>query len=578
LKSGPRKTAGHDPLWANQFQPRSYLLLALVLAIFPVLYAIAFTHFNGVNVLFWDELELPEFLVKVANGQSAWMDWFAQHNEHRLFFPRLVFVLLTYLTGFDSKAAMYVVLGLFLANLAILYLVFRKQIGDPARLLWFAPLGFLAFHLRQFDNLLWGFQLSFVLPMTLALGAFYLTDRLSNEPAPPRRPLWGLWAALCSFGASFSSAMGLLIAPILIVQTFLCQPDKRERQHWVVLFGFLTLLEWALYFQGFIKPWHHPSWSVIYKDPILFSKYFLACLGGVFENQHTAMACGAVLGGLFFWTVYDLWRNRQLQAHGVALGTAGFVLLTLLSIAVGRAGFGLEQGLASRYTSFTVYFYAALYLMHLPRPAEQHKPWGGMATGLVLAVISISALSAMATSGKIGRDTRAAREYMAYVLRNYPLASDEELRLLYPNSEKVRTVAEILARHRWNAFGNPSPDDPLANKVRLSQEPMLYFDNICYRVTEKSVVIDGPWALDINHKQAAGGVYLRMKGKYYPALYGRERVDVANHFKNSRYQFTGVFALLPRDAFVPGSNPLEIIVLTRDRKAYYVPRRVEIKL
>ncbi len=577
-RSAPMGISGPDKPGTGEGKRGIFWYLALAAAVLPAFCAFGFVHLNGVNVVFWDELELPEFLAKVADHQSTWGEWFAQHNEHRLFFPRMIFAALTSLTGLNSKAAMFLVLGLFLVNLAVLYAVFRRQAGGPARNGWFVPLAFLVFHLRQFDNLLWGFQLSFVLPMTLALAAFYLTDRLNREPEPWRRPLWGWLAALCSFCASFSSAMGLLIGPVLMVQTWLCLPDKRERQIWAVLFGLLTLLAWALYFRGFIKPGHHPAWSVIYQDPVLVGKYFLLVLGGIFENKHTAMACGAIAGGLFLWTVLDLWRDRRLRAHGFALGTALFVLLTLLSITVGRAGFGLEQGLASRYTSFTVYFYAALFLLQLPRPANQQKPWGWAAVGALLALVFLSGLSALAASGKNGRDIRLAREYMAYVLQNARLASDEELRFLYPNPDKVRRVAEVLSRRRWNAFKEALPDDPLAGKARLAEEPLLHFDGLCYRATDQAVVFDGPWALDLNRRQAAGGVYIRMKGKYYPALYGRERPDVADHFHNDRYRFTGVYALLPREAFAPGSNPVEIIVLTKDRKAYYPPRLVDVNM
>lgn len=55
-----------------------FLVLAVMIAVFAV------------NVPFLDQWELVELFRKYHEGQLGFADFFAQHNEHRLLFPRLV--------------------------------------------------------------------------------------------------------------------------------------------------------------------------------------------------------------------------------------------------------------------------------------------------------------------------------------------------------------------------------------------------------------------------------------------------------------------------------------------------------
>jgi hypothetical protein len=51
-----------------------------------------------------------------------------------------------------------------------------------------------------------------------------------------------------------------------------------------------------------------------------------------------------------------------------------------------------------------------------------------------------------------------------------------------------------------------------------------------------------------------------------------------NYSPNLRPEYPGYFGLLPRDAFLPGVNPIELIVLTKDRQTYYTSKIVMITI
>jgi len=63
------------------------------------------THW--VAVPFWDEWETPGAqLADYCQGSLDWADLFGQHNEHRLFFPRLIWLPLAILAGSHATIAM----------------------------------------------------------------------------------------------------------------------------------------------------------------------------------------------------------------------------------------------------------------------------------------------------------------------------------------------------------------------------------------------------------------------------------------------------------------------------------------
>ena len=61
-----------------------------------------------------DQWEFIPFLEKAYNGTLSWHDFWAQHNEHRIVFPRLVFLLLAKLTAWNLyyEVAANLLLGL----------------------------------------------------------------------------------------------------------------------------------------------------------------------------------------------------------------------------------------------------------------------------------------------------------------------------------------------------------------------------------------------------------------------------------------------------------------------------------
>ncbi|KGF72007.1 hypothetical protein DO97_13305 [Neosynechococcus sphagnicola sy1] len=121
-------------------------------------------HFS-VNVPFGDDWELIPLFEKVATGTVRVQDLFAPHSEHRMVFPRLLFLAIAF--GSHWNLQVELCLNIFLAMLtflAIACLARQQTAGGYHRALHLANLlscGFL-FSWVQWENWLWGFQIAWV--------------------------------------------------------------------------------------------------------------------------------------------------------------------------------------------------------------------------------------------------------------------------------------------------------------------------------------------------------------------------------------------------------------------------------
>jgi hypothetical protein len=102
-----------------------------------------------------------EWIGRVTGNEPVTLSWlWSQHNEHRMFLPRLIYFALGWLSGFDFRAGaffyIFILSGLSLAMMATVR-VFRGQTR-----LYDAFFPLLLMHWGQYDNLIWGFQLNFV--------------------------------------------------------------------------------------------------------------------------------------------------------------------------------------------------------------------------------------------------------------------------------------------------------------------------------------------------------------------------------------------------------------------------------
>lgn len=414
--------------------------LAVALAL-PVFLSFNYVHRFGVDLPYLDDWELVPLIDRWLGGTVRLEELFAPHNEHRIFWPRLAMLAVVRWGQYDLRALMFASWALLSATTALLLWEHVGTFGRTrgALLLW-VPLAWLLLSPRQYENLLWGWQIQFFL-CTASFSASMVSLHRAQRA-------WKLaLAAVLGGVCSFTIAAGLGVWPAGAALLML----QRRGWRWVAAWGVAGVAAIAAYLRGFDPNPHHGDPTYLLSRPLAGGRFLLAALGAPFSHDAGgAIAAGAVLIGLGA-VVLIAWRRGALDRDRAVLAApfALFALAFLAMLAVGRGQSGDEAALASRYTSISVFAALAVHRGCLAITWERVRP----ALGGVLLCLSASCVSAFfVRSYREGFDSKAAATRLAAVLRDHRNRSDEELQRLYPVAAVVRERALILERHRLSVF------------------------------------------------------------------------------------------------------------------------------
>jgi len=330
----------------NKFIPTT---LNTIMVLVPIIILIYFIFRYYVDAPFLDQWSLVPLLEKYCRNNLSINDLWAQHNEHRIFFPQLVMLLMAGATGWNIGFEVGINILLAVCLLIVIALQTHK-IKDGH---WLLPaISILIFSLVQWENWLWGWQLQIFLNVLAVTAGLFL---LSNDP-PKRRNFIG--ALLLGIVASYSFANGILYWPIGFA---ILLAGNYKKYNYVILWGIAGIMSIVLYFYGYHSISSHPSMLVLFRSPIEYLKYFFAYLGGALGKPN-AILIG--MGGLFIWSICIVFLklNQKFEKKTllpfIALGLypIGSALLT----GIGRTGFGYNQALASRYTTISNLFWISI--------------------------------------------------------------------------------------------------------------------------------------------------------------------------------------------------------------------------
>ncbi|HEY2125411.1 MAG TPA: hypothetical protein VGG94_08115 [Chthoniobacterales bacterium] len=339
---------------------RALNLALFLVALFPAALVIRLIAEYGVNVPFGDEWAMIPLFAKWHDHQMTLADLFRQHNEHRIFFPKLIYLAFAQLTHWNLRGEMF--FSVFLCGLtsASLYGLLRRTVGGTTRrrlTLW-AISNVLIFSPAQAENWLWGFQLQMFMPTVCLVAALLVLQ------TPALNIARFLGVTVLALIATFSFGNGLLIWPVLGLALFLSGVNKR----WIIAWAGLCVLTVALYFTGYeTHPLPgHPSFPARY-----YVIYFLRFNGNALNlfpvpGQLTlaaAIGAGAVLL-LGAMTLHFLREQRQaLRAAAPWIALAAYAVGSSLIAAHSRIHEGIAQALSSRYSSISINLYIALLVL-----------------------------------------------------------------------------------------------------------------------------------------------------------------------------------------------------------------------
>ncbi|MBF0549484.1 MAG: hypothetical protein HQK60_03005 [Deltaproteobacteria bacterium] len=447
----------------------SHRMAALgTLALLPITVTIALTTCYYVNIPQWDQWDTAVILAKKVAGDLSWRDLWALHNEHRLFFPRLLMLLLSHFSSWNIawELALNVAIAFTTLTLIIYQLCLTRQFVEKFNVAVLIPiLSFLVFSFTQAENWLWGWQIALFLNVAAAWLGF-----MALAKAPSSWIYYSL-AIVSGIVASYSFAPGLLFWPIGGLCLWFGQSSApRERLVRVGLWIALSALVGGLYIHGYTKAQNQSDVSYGLHHPLEFVLHALAFLGSSLANYQVGFAVAFGIIGLviFFYAGSLVWTrfHDRLELVAPYLCLGAYAVMAALLTTVGRVGLGLDQALVLRYITFSnLLWISDIILIFLvvatnsPRRTAKGRSIFPRLIIYGLGVITILSLvqsyrRAIDYADDLHRRLDAARQH---VLAYYPGPMDEEITLaLHPSIVYLHNFLRVLKYNNLSFFAQKS--------------------------------------------------------------------------------------------------------------------------
>lgn len=381
------------------------------------------------------------------------LEWFwRQHNEHRIVFPRLVFLADMAWTRGSNLVNLTTILAIQALGA---WLFVRLALRGDLRPLTAAAAALAAaclFSLAQWENLVWGFQVQFVGVYCAGGWGLFLFSRAMREPAAVD---WRAWAgAMALLGVcTFSMANGVLVGGAMLLVALAVRGSWRLLGATLVVVAALA----ALYFSGFRPVEGHSSPLASIRRPLELAQYVAAYLGALFGMGRPILALGCGLVGIGLTAAMALQvvlRRERDPAQLAAFGIVLFVGLSAGVTALGRLDFGYAQAISSRYVTPSAWFWAAQFVFWGRFAAAGERRLVGACAGLAYGV---AAFVLVLSQGLLFAAVKAwdARVSAASEALVIGLDDPAALAVLYPNLPELQDWSGFLRAQRLSVFAEP---------------------------------------------------------------------------------------------------------------------------
>jgi len=522
------------------------------------LQALLFIYLYGVNVTFWDEWEAVVFLESFFNDDSLWLyQIHIAHNEHRMFFPNLIFLVNAILTSWNVVTQMYLSWAVVGIILVPIYLFLKKT---NSNLVWLLiPISFLMYSPYQADNFLWGHQIQWFLAIASFLWAIYFLSI-------PKK-FFFVSAIGLAFVSSFSLILGLLVWPLGFLNLLFLKNHKKK---YLLTWLGSTVIAFSIYFYEFE---FNPTNIIILSSSNIddYFSYVFAYLGSSFSTAWIAngtiinIIYGIVFLSIILSGIFIHFINKKKTPYNlvpwIQMGLFGF--LSALVTGIGRQPLGTEQALSSRYVTIDNFFLiSALFFWFfiLLTFKDQLKTYKKRI--LVFSMISVFIIFGtvvLSTSYYVGwlyGEDIFQKRTESLSCFSMPLEYDSRCNYLYPSKQRFLELSNTLLSLKLGPFSdsknNFSYDNDsfftIKNWDELKEsEGFGVIDSINgVPIRDKKMVyLEGPtvtmsgWILDKNKKQLEN-VYLFIDDEPFLRIENfKPRNDVVNHLGSDADLFSG---------------------------------------
>ena len=413
---------------------------------------------NYSPVPYWDMWDgALSFYENVQEGKQS--QWFAQHNEHRIFLSRLLFWIDFKLFG-GSQHFLLIINFILLCLISLLFIrisddMFPETTDSKLKVKLRYFIIIVIFSWLQRDNIIWAFQSQFFLTFLLPLLAFHSLAKyklcLKNK--------YFIIALICGVLSAFSMANGILAMPLLFLMGIYF---KLEYSKLGILIS-CTIAVLAFYFDGYESVPNHGSLKdALLNHPFNFCKYLLTYLGSPFYYFFLKVSfIPPALFGVCLIVVSFIFTYRSFKhpsANSIPMALLVFILFfggTAFATAGGRSIFGVSQAITSRYLTPQLMAWLTIILLSLYYCRKSHPKICLTA----LLMIPLTLLPYQVLELRKSRSSELFSKELAALALEMNVKDKERVSVVYPDTERAMTIAEYPKKHNLSIFGHPKFKD-----------------------------------------------------------------------------------------------------------------------
>jgi hypothetical protein len=457
---------------------------------------------------FWDQWDVVADVAKIKAGTFEAGNLIAQHGEHRILFPRLIFyadLLLGRGQGIVNLGAIAIIQLLH----AVLLIRMLGPLRRPGLVVAAAVVAALLAFLGQWENLVWGFQVQFVAVYLLATAGYLLLARAVQARGGARLTAFAGGCG-CLIVAVFCMANGLAALSLAVPLALALRAPR-----WMIgaLAG-LTALAAALYLRDYTPVSEHSTLAYALAHPLDYLPYvanYAGNIAGLLAHRpptaafHAPLATAPLLLGVAGLSLAAGALIREGKGGfadptgAVLLAIMTFVLASAALTALGRLNFGVDQALASRYQTPGAVFWAA-QIIYWTRAAGQDRARAIVAASALLGLLIWSQVRLAPELEAHAARMRAAEDSLISRVRDDAAIGGVNVR---PGEAWER--AAILDRYNLSIFAEPEADWPgrelnTLTKVAPTGACIGAFDALSVPLTNAPAnAVSAGWAWDVTH-------------------------------------------------------------------------------
>ena len=432
-------------------------IFLLALCSLPALCAFYMMWTHWVPVPFWDEWDTPGGqLASYYRGTLTFAEICSQHNEHRLLFPRLIWLPLAIVFGWDVRHGMVLTFCFVCLGSAGIYQLLRSSNGPAlGRVLALGLMNLVLFSPRQYETFLVGAQGQTFVPTFILVLA--LLVNLSEKSLRAKTIVNAALALVGTYSFGNGMLVWLLAFPLETRSAELPAGRSSHRILWRTIYILMAGLSVASYFISY----RHPSTTPPIASPLAqlpgFVRFVLVWIGSLFSVETPAI-CGAIVlfvfGALVAAAIWQTRRSGNWRSRYPWLVLGCYALISACVNAMARLGFDYSMAGDARYAAFSAFLYVAILGLGFSVYSETKPRAFTSRIAVPAAVVSLALILTLwaitfKKERRLLRTLTPAWEHSLLVVRwSEAIPQNPEIALLspYPLPEMVGTI-RTLAEH-----------------------------------------------------------------------------------------------------------------------------------